>query len=201
MKVFIKNNKGITLITLVITIVILLIISGISIGWLAGNGLFKKAELAKENYENSHQLENNTLAHYEDEIEKYVDGTREEKDESKIQKTVLFYGTATSTNVEYELTDSVKNYSFLLVSTGNVKNITTEGIKHTSTLLIDTIDIDYETNMNNKQRFIISPYLGSGYYGIRFGFVSDKKFVIDQISLGSSWSSEVEGIYKIIGIK
>ena len=32
-----KNNKGITLIALVITIIILLIIAGISIGVLSGN--------------------------------------------------------------------------------------------------------------------------------------------------------------------
>lgn len=43
----IRNSKGITLIALVITIVILLILAGISISSLTVNGLFNKAEDAK----------------------------------------------------------------------------------------------------------------------------------------------------------
>ena len=42
-----KRNKGITLIALVITIIILLILAGLTIGTLAGSGLFKRAEEAK----------------------------------------------------------------------------------------------------------------------------------------------------------
>lgn len=43
-----KNNKGITLIALVITIIILLIIAGISIGVLSGNnGLLSRAKMSK----------------------------------------------------------------------------------------------------------------------------------------------------------
>ena len=48
MKKIQKNNKGITLVALVITIIILLILAGITINSLTGSGLFKKAELAKE---------------------------------------------------------------------------------------------------------------------------------------------------------
>ena len=43
-----KNVKGITLIALLITIIILLILSGIAISSLTGSGLFSKAEEAKE---------------------------------------------------------------------------------------------------------------------------------------------------------
>ena len=42
-----KQNKGITLIALVITIIILLILAGISIASLTGSGLFEKAKDAK----------------------------------------------------------------------------------------------------------------------------------------------------------
>lgn len=43
-----KNNKGITLVALVITIIILLIIAGISIGVLSGNnGLLSRAKMSK----------------------------------------------------------------------------------------------------------------------------------------------------------
>ena len=44
-----KNQKGITLIALVVTIIILLILAGISIATLTGeNGLLNKANVAKE---------------------------------------------------------------------------------------------------------------------------------------------------------
>ena len=45
-----KNNKGITLIALVVTIVVLLILAGVSIGMLAGeNGIIRQAQSAREN--------------------------------------------------------------------------------------------------------------------------------------------------------
>ena len=52
-----KQKKGITLVALVITIVILLILAGISIAQLTGNGLFKNAKLAKEKYKNAQEKE------------------------------------------------------------------------------------------------------------------------------------------------
>ena len=45
-KNFEKKNRGITLIALVITIIILLILAGISISALTGSGLFSKAQEA-----------------------------------------------------------------------------------------------------------------------------------------------------------
>ena len=45
-----KENFGITLIALVITIIILLILEGVSIAMLTGNnGILTQAKLAKEN--------------------------------------------------------------------------------------------------------------------------------------------------------
>ena len=59
-----KNKKGITLVALVVTIIILLILAGISIASLTGNGLFEKAKLAKEKQVNSQILEDATLSEY-----------------------------------------------------------------------------------------------------------------------------------------
>ncbi len=70
------KQKGITLVSLVITIVILLILAGISIAQLTGNGLFKNAKLAKEKSENAQKLENSILEEYESELSKYITGTR-----------------------------------------------------------------------------------------------------------------------------
>ena len=67
-----KSFKGITLIALVITIIILLILAGISISVLTQTGLFEKANNAKQKSENAQALENTTLADYENSINEIV---------------------------------------------------------------------------------------------------------------------------------
>lgn len=53
-----KQNKGITLITLVITIILLIILAGIGINMFIGqNSLLNKAKLAKQNYINAEKEE------------------------------------------------------------------------------------------------------------------------------------------------
>ena len=47
-----KNQKGITLVALVITIIILLILAGISVASLSGNGLFGKTQQAVNAHKN-----------------------------------------------------------------------------------------------------------------------------------------------------
>ena len=74
MKNKINKNKGITLIALVITIVILLILAGIAIASLTGdNGLFARANQARQNTLDAQNKENETLEGYEDAID-YVLG-------------------------------------------------------------------------------------------------------------------------------
>ena len=60
-----KENTGITLVALVITIVILLILAGISISILTNTGLFKKANMATNKYKASQIDEQIKLAKYE----------------------------------------------------------------------------------------------------------------------------------------
>ncbi len=74
-----KNIKGITLVALVVTIIILLILAGISISVLTKTGLFEKAKQAEQKSKDAQELENETLGKYEDEIGKYVSSTRNEE--------------------------------------------------------------------------------------------------------------------------
>ena len=67
-----KENKGITLVALVITIIILLILATISIQSLTNTGLFAKAQEAKEKTQNAEENQARTLNEYEDELNKYV---------------------------------------------------------------------------------------------------------------------------------
>ena len=48
-----ESKKGITLVALVVTIIILLILAGISIATLTGSGLFEKARLAEQKSKNT----------------------------------------------------------------------------------------------------------------------------------------------------
>ena len=75
-----KKQKGITLVALVVTIIILLILAGISIASLTGNGLFEKAQLAKEKQENAQIKENSILTEYVNIIENHkgpIESTRD----------------------------------------------------------------------------------------------------------------------------
>ncbi len=70
MKNFKFDRKGITLIALVITIIVLLILAGVTIATLMGdNGILTKAQQAKTKTEEAQNQENETLQNYEDTID------------------------------------------------------------------------------------------------------------------------------------
>lgn len=83
-----NEKKGITLIALVITIVILLILAGISIATLSGdNGLFTSAKEAKRKTINAQNEENTILSEYLEEIDKNLaEGEETEGDNLLINK-------------------------------------------------------------------------------------------------------------------
>ena len=71
-----NKNKGITLIALVITIIILLILAGISISALTNQGLFKNAKEAQNATQKAEEEQGKTLNEYEDEINKYLENDK-----------------------------------------------------------------------------------------------------------------------------
>ena len=75
-----KNKKGITLIALVITIIILLVLAGISIAALTQTGLFSRAKQAEQNSKMAKAKEEITLILNEWQIEKY------QQENAKIEK-------------------------------------------------------------------------------------------------------------------
>ena len=90
-----KENKGITLVALVITIIILLILSTISIQSLTNTGLFAKAQEAKEKTQNAEENQARTLNEYEDELNKYVSDNKDKTDwTGKVNKPKLMTGMA-----------------------------------------------------------------------------------------------------------
>ena len=81
----VNKNKGITLIALVITIIILLILAGISISALTQTGLFSRVKQAEQKSKEAEQNQTTTLGTYEKEINKYV---AEELTSDKVDKVL-----------------------------------------------------------------------------------------------------------------
>ena len=86
MKKILKNKKGITLVALVVTIVILLILAGISISTLTNTGIFEKAKDAREKSEVAEKQQSETLDSYEKELNKYTSDNLEENIGVKFEK-------------------------------------------------------------------------------------------------------------------
>ena len=88
-KVIEKNNSAITLIALVITIIILLILAGITVAMLMGeNGILGRAQTAKEKYETAQNYEEEQIGKINNEVESYVDGGREYTNYSTSEQVV-----------------------------------------------------------------------------------------------------------------
>ena len=113
-----KTNRGITLVALVITIIILLILGGISISTLTNTGIFQKAKDAKKASENAEKEQNKTLDNYEKELNKYT----------SIELTADKTGTVLSETDNIELHD--KNGAKIIVPAGfkvvNTDDLTVE---------------------------------------------------------------------------
>lgn len=78
------KRNGITLIALIITIVILLIISGVAIVQLTNNGLINKSLLAKNKYENETKNEQNKIEN----METYIKSISRSQNENVLSKDI-----------------------------------------------------------------------------------------------------------------
>ncbi len=120
-----RNIKGITLISLVITIIILIILAGISINLVLGeNGLFNRAKQAKEEYINAQIAEQEGINNLEKQIEELNKGLPQNTPETEAGTEVQLpskWLTTTSGYVETEKGEIVKKE----VVASNVKAIST----------------------------------------------------------------------------
>lgn len=124
-----KNNKGITLIALVITIIVLLILAGVSIAMLTGNnGILTQANSAKDNTEKAEVVDRVNMAiqaAYADSLEK---GTT-----FGIKAIVDQYNTdngsgASGTASPITITLNEKNYDVKLTATGSSYTVKTTDV-------------------------------------------------------------------------
>ena len=121
-----KINKKSVLKNLLITIVILLILAGISIQAITNTGLFAKAQEAKEKTKNATENQAKTLNEYEDELNKYISGNVKKP----IKKVTDNIDSVLSTTDNTELEDAYGNKivvpaGFKIVSNSDTNNATT----------------------------------------------------------------------------
>ena len=121
-----NKDRGITLVALVITIIILLILATISIQSLTNTGLFQKAQEAKEKTQNAEENQAKTLNEYEDELNKYISGDVK-KPVKKVSDNI---GSVLSTTDNTELEDAYGNKivvpaGFKIVSDSTTSNAQT----------------------------------------------------------------------------
>ena len=117
-----NGQKGITLVALVITIIILLILATISIQALTNTGLFAKAQEAKEKTKNATENQAKTLNEYEDELNKYVSGTTQTQklaDKVKVGDYVSYTPDELSNESLTTLKTNLNTYSGNSSSTAN----------------------------------------------------------------------------------
>lgn len=103
-----KNQNAITLVALVVTIVILLILAGISISALTNTGIFQKAKDAKQKAKDAELDQNTKLDEYESEINKYLPGITASTiaNATDTEKATNYYGKS----VSYESVNGVTGW-------------------------------------------------------------------------------------------
>ncbi|MFR8103664.1 MAG: type II secretion system protein [Clostridia bacterium] len=91
MKGNLKERKGITLIALVVTIIILLILAGVTIYFAVNSGLIEKTQEAKNKSEQATQNELNTLNEIYGELNRYLPNEETVENISKTESYVGYY--------------------------------------------------------------------------------------------------------------
>lgn len=157
-----KDNKAITLIALVITIIILLILAGISISALTQTGLFGKAKKAEQKSKAAQELENTTLGDYENNIDLYLSGISRDNgiNGSKVFSNISFKLEQNGGKIKVTISPSFVSgkssqdvYEYIIVVNGKAYATTKEveaninNIKALTDYEVSVIGIDMDTGI------------------------------------------------------
>ena len=205
MKKELKKSKGITLIALVITIIILLILAGVAIGALTQTELFENAKQAKEKYKKVGTEENQVLDNYSEQINNFnsVVSNRENNNTNNKLLWSGNYNTSVNSN-EKQISggcilndnSNIEDYNFILIVSTAYANEAIVPNYYSTVFPVDIIKQNYgypiiETsnysNINLSSRFDI-------------GFINKNTFYIAWKGGDSSiWNHQY--ISHIYGIK
>ena len=201
-----KREIGITLIALVITIIVLLILAGVTVATLTGeNGLLNKAATAREKNKEAEQDEKDKLSSYENELNNYnSSNSREISNEikdyidekimtSSYSEIILYEGSASSGNITFKdsnnntrSTDEFDTIKFLI---GNNRGNNKWDNLHTEEISKD--DWDFAINNCSTNHWIIGLY---GYADSEVGLYNLSK---TGFSIGAQNNYSIARIYGI----
>lgn len=116
------NDNGITLIALVITIIVLLILAGITLNFVLGdNGIIRKAIISRENTNQATKQEEEQLRNLEDNLE--ISTNRQENSKKRTiifdsqidEKGPIINAGLEDGSSERAFTDNINNYDIILL--------------------------------------------------------------------------------------
>jgi len=209
-------NKGITLVALVITIIILLILAGVAITTLTQTGLFENAKQAKNAMKNSEDEENTILGDYSEKIDEYISSNRNNKESgvSLINKEDGIYnkdenGYIFNTNSDQiiyttnniiTLSESIENYNYIEFECDNNYSIYGYSYPFLQRYSVSQIKEHY-SNTNEfvySNVFWIISNLGDNWNRVSF-WLKDNKTIMFQY--GRSTDTSVFNKIRITNIK
>ncbi len=145
-----KSNKAITLVALIITIIVLLILAGVSLSMVLGeNGLINKTQSSVNKYQESYVNEQNLLnkvEEYFDKLEKNVSNKVEDKKEGEIElsatsgectypNTITFDVIKNTSGGELSVKTSNEDIATATIS-GNTITVTPKNVDGTATITV-----------------------------------------------------------------
>ena len=149
-----RKNQGITLIALVITVIVLLILAGVTIATLTGdNGILTRAQQAKNETEQAEKEEKEKLGDMEDTINEYTAGI--EVQQVTDENPGVLEGTGTDTDPY-----TIESIEDLVVFASNVTNGTTYEGK--------TVKLGLSLDFNSNKSYVEplrTDYVEYGYDG------------------------------------
>lgn len=188
LKTNLKSLKGITLVSLIVTIIILLILSGIAIATLMGkNGLFAKVKLSKEKYSISEAKEKLELAISTLQIEQEGKGENLKKedlpkmnnDEIDVRDTSNFPVKVICNNYEFNI-DSNFVISYVGIADETIVTYTTEPEGYTN---------------KNEVKILIKIKNSKGIKTIEYPNDNDKLIANGQTEVGLDYKVTANGTY------
>ena len=191
-----NEKRGITLIALVVTIIVLLILAGISISMLTGqNGVLNRAKGAKEEYSNSTEKEQVQLSYNSAITRKLGESITAEELQNELNEVVGKNEDGTSKTETTDIGEGVFNVKFVKtnhnyrVDNGNV------------TLLIEDKSVvepnniaDWEYDPNDDGTLTITGYKGSDTEVVIPNYINGvkvKKIEAEASSVDSIWGESI----------
>ena len=184
-----KKENAITLIALILTIIVLIILAGISINALNNNGIFERAKEARDKYRNAQNEEETQIAKYSNEINMY--NTR-----NSTSKKDLLYSSGNSnisdTNATFTLNNTIDNYDFIQVicTMTDGRPLCKQYSSFFNPDVINLYDSETATSYNDYELEAI----GVGNRSINFVILTDKRTV------KITGHTDI-GIHRVFGIK